>query len=281
MACGAAIDRAFAARERVVAHPVHLHPSRVHPGARLVGQPEAERERRAGQRGVAALGHDHAGVDEPGDVGLGDLDGVGVERAGPQVEPLAGGELAVRQVADGHPGAGWCRACSPRARCCAPRSGRPRSGPARRRRGTAYRPRLYCSARTRVSHRPYWRACPVSVATTSPPRAVPLIVSMPCWLLIWPGRFSDHIRFTGPDEVVRPLRVAPAEHLAGVRRAGLGGGRRDRAGQGRDQGGDGGQDGGTAAHSGRKASNHRRRGVRVRRTGAARRSSRRPARGTR
>src|SRR3954454_10116455 len=49
---------------------------------------------------------------------------------------------------------------------------------------------VYCSARTRVSHRPYRRACPVNTAFTSPPPDVPLIVSIPCWLRTRLGRLT-------------------------------------------------------------------------------------------
>src|SRR6478735_4998445 len=78
---------------RPVAHPVHLHPGRVHGLALLRAQLELQLPRHRVERLVAALGVDHVGVDEPGDVVLGDLDGVRVPAVVAQVaaeEPAVG-----------------------------------------------------------------------------------------------------------------------------------------------------------------------------------------------
>src|SRR6478735_6177885 len=78
---------------RPVAHPVHLHPGRVHRLALLRAQLELQLPRHGVEGLVAALGVDDVGVDEPGDVVLGDLDGVRVPAVVAQVaaeEPAVG-----------------------------------------------------------------------------------------------------------------------------------------------------------------------------------------------
>ena len=100
VAGGASIDARRVGR--VVADPVHLHPARVHPCSGRPGEPEADRVRRTRPLLQASLGHQHGGVHEPRHVVLRDLDRVGVERARPEVQRRARGELGARCAAEVH-----------------------------------------------------------------------------------------------------------------------------------------------------------------------------------